>query len=352
MESAEIVMYPDRETVVKVLKASACLLSMQIADCVANGVRNLIIVVGNDDNATEFNLVPLETAPESRSPREKGALEDAEKLRKDLATYWLYEGEKSLASISPPTISVMTLQRRPLKSFDYFPRLPPELQDMIWEFALRVPRVLTLTNRDDELSLLTNRQPALASVCQASRRVAQSQVYRQFPDQEDFITYYNPAIDTVRLDLFDEEFYGSELRAFSKYNIESLGIDWEYGLKAFFASDAKLFSGLREIVILIGRTRLSCEIEMVPISETAPERPDLDYEWQQTKRMRNYANGLREDMEKVSKKWKAYQRRRVRQGKSSPDWIVPSVRIAYMKPIYENVTPYSYESCSYRRKCL
>jgi hypothetical protein len=45
-------------------------------------------------------------------------------------------------------------------------------------------------------------------------------------------------------------------------------------------------------------------------------------------------------MEKVSKKWKTYQRKRVRQGKSSPGCVVPAVRITWMILVDENVGTY------------
>jgi hypothetical protein len=53
---------------------------------------------------------------------------------------------------------------------------------------------------------------------------------------------------------------------------------------------------------------------------------------------------LRENMEKKSKEWKTYQRRRSKQGKSSPDWIVPIVKLAVIHNISETVSPYSYEN--------
>jgi hypothetical protein len=80
---------------------------------------------------------------------------------------------------------------------------------------------------------------------------------------------------------------------------------------------------------------------MVPIPEEQPPRGQV-YEWSKTSLARAYAKDLREDLEKTSKKWKAYQKRRVKQGKSSPDWVVPKVEVAYLKPICETMSPYSY----------
>jgi hypothetical protein len=49
---------------------------------------------------------------------------------------------------------------------------------------------------------------------------------------------------------------------------------------------------------------------------------------------------LREDLERVSKKWKSYQRGRLRKGKVSKDWEVPKVRVAWMRAVTETVSPY------------
>lgn len=43
---------------------------------------------------------------------------------------------------------------------------------------------------------------------------------------------------------------------------------------------------------------------------------------------RKYAQDLRKDVERVSKKGKVYQEKRAQVGKPSPDWNVPTGRIA------------------------
>ncbi|CZR51608.1 uncharacterized protein PAC_01485 [Phialocephala subalpina] len=61
-----------------------------------------------------------------------------------------------------------------------------------------------------------------------------------------------------------------------------------------------------------------------------------------TQRALWYVQHLRSDMEKASKKWKAYQRRREKAGKSGSDWTPPQVVLGRMRPITEVVNPYSY----------
>jgi hypothetical protein len=113
--------------------------------------------------------------------------------------------------------------------------------------------------------------------------------------------------------------------------IESLGLPCGHGKPTgilFSGSHAKMFTGLKEIVVIMGRTRFCGEQELVAVD-------DITFAWNPplVKWAQDYVDFLRADMERVSKRWKTYQRMRVRQGKFSPDWVVPSVRIAWMMPM-------------------
>jgi hypothetical protein len=43
---------------------------LEIIQCARNGLRELMFVVGNDDDLSEIELVPIEEDPVLRSPRE------------------------------------------------------------------------------------------------------------------------------------------------------------------------------------------------------------------------------------------------------------------------------------------
>ena len=223
-----------------------------------------------------------------------------------------------------------------LTSFHKFPDLPHELQNLVWKFAARKPKVLTLMvpwDKGDHFELIQCRS-GLETACRASRRFAvQPQARRQLPLKHK-IKYFVPAVDTIRIDVFrfalDGELYAT-LRNISKLGIESLGLPCGHGQPAgilFSGSHAKMFTGLKEIVVILGRTRWCGEQELVAVNDT-------NFNWNPSlvKWALDYVDFLRADMEKVSKKWKTYQRKRVRQGKSSSDWVVPSVRIAWMMPM-------------------
>jgi hypothetical protein len=223
-----------------------------------------------------------------------------------------------------------------LTSFHKFPDLPHELQNLVWKFAARKPKVLTLMvplDKSDHFELIQCRS-GLETACRASRRFAvQPQARRQLPLKHK-IKYFVPAVDTIRIDVFrfalDGELYAT-LRNISKLGIESLGLPCGHGQPAgilFSGSHAKMFTGLKEIVVILGRTRWCGEQELVAVNGT-----NLNWNLLLVKWALDYVDFLRADMEKLSKKWKTYQRQRVRQGKSSPDWVVPSVRIAWMMPV-------------------
>jgi len=133
-------------------------------------MKDAIIVIGNDDDASEVTLVPLSLNESQWTPREKGARGVVAQLLKDLVEHWGDLGNGHLFTASPPNILAMTVQRVPTISFPQFQKLPVELQNMVWACAAQQSRIITAINRkDDENYLGTTRQPSLLSVCRASR---------------------------------------------------------------------------------------------------------------------------------------------------------------------------------------
>lgn len=317
-----------------------------IADCALAGVREILIVVGNDDDGSEVKLVPLSTDVECMTPREKGAFNEASRIGEELRLHWKRKHEDSdpkYTEQNMPTLRVVTVERKPVTTFPLFQQLPIELQDMVWAFAAYTPRVLTLArdtiNYGSEVARI--RQPALASVCKSSRRVIMSQTLNQLPGTSQ--AHFHPPTDTVHLDCVDV-YEDDNWREFSKLKIQSLALDWDYARMFFSASDAKLFNGLREIVIIASDSSYDYERTLVTMEENCtlphPPRPTGEIELYVQSR---YVHRLRIELEKLSKKWKSYQRRRVKQGKVSPDWIVPTVRLVHLKALRQVKSPYSYE---------
>ena len=103
----------------------------EVSLCREKGLQDIIIVVGNDDDLSEIILVPLHSDHAQRSDREVIAVTATEIFKQDLADYWTSKGLPSL----PPKLTVMTVQRTPLKTFTLFPLLPMELQLAVWDFA-------------------------------------------------------------------------------------------------------------------------------------------------------------------------------------------------------------------------
>jgi hypothetical protein len=310
----------------------------EVIKCCEQGVREIIFVVGNDDDLSEITLVPLDTDPLRLSARETRAVEAAEEFSSSLGRYW----EQQKVSCPFPIFKVMTVQRKPLKEFTLFPRLPTEIQLSIWDFAsVNYPRVLTMITDDDDetgLDVCNYRSLAIAHACKNSRYAIWKGLDLSNVDAK--AIFYEPLNDAI---LLRKQGLGTSYRNFSKKEYKSIAIRFDN--KRFWdtlsAADVKTFTGLERVVILFGNLKASCEMTMVPIPEEQPPRGQV-YEWSKTSLARAYAKDLREDLEKTSKKWKAYQKRRVKQGKSSPDWVVPKVEVAYLKPICETMSPYSY----------
>jgi len=297
----------------------------EVSLCREKGLQDIIIVVGNDDDLSEIILVPLHSDHAQRSDREVIAVTATEIFKQDLADYWTSKGLPSL----PPKLTVMTVQRTPLKNFTLFPLLPMELQLAVWDFAAHAyPRVIAMKPEHEE----NYRPHAITHTCRASRDVIwQGLLLREA--KRPYI-FCDSKHDTVLL-----RNDGSNFKEFCKKGLKSIAVIYDpFGVN-LTATDAKAFVGLQRIVVLIGKPRARCEMTLELISEHQPPRRQV-CERNKARVPWLYAEFLREDMEKTAKKWKTYQRRRANQGKSSPDWIVPRVEVAYLRPVCETVSPY------------
>jgi len=84
------------------------ILTQELARCVDGGLRNLMIVVGNDDEMSEITLVPVERNA-VQDPRVKGAFHEADRLRTDLEKYCeerSNEDDMGVKTMALPSIQV------------------------------------------------------------------------------------------------------------------------------------------------------------------------------------------------------------------------------------------------------
>lgn len=169
-----------------------------------------------------------------------------------------------LRSIPAPTITLMTVKRAPLKSFTRFSDLPLEIQHMIWKFAYFRPRMLTVAYSYNELGILNYRQPAVAHACHFGHELSRREEAFMLEGDSSYFTSYNPNIDTLCL-----HFNGAPARAFNGLCAPSIALPYDVwkGKRTFTGADAKTFSDLKEIVLLVGRQRGGCEVELLPILE-------------------------------------------------------------------------------------
>lgn len=333
------------------------LTTKQIAECTLAGLRKLLIVVGNDGDLSEVSFAPLPKR-RFRTPRENQAVLEAQDVEHNLENYWAErrrENNPDFENLALPEIKVVTVKRPDTNVFTQFRRLPNELQDRVWKFALMNPRVITIRTSPNEYnpfrfhsSTTTNHPPALASVCRASRKIALAQTYSEMPPTDwmwshvDRINdppkriWYNSALDTVRLDVFGCDNY----RVCAKFNLETLGIpaDCGYVTLNLLGKHARVFTKVREFVLLSGKPLALCEMALVPISD----KPDGD-EQELLRELEHLAGYLRKELVKASNRWEDYQRQQVKHGRVRPlDWTPPPVRIARMEAIRQAESPYSY----------
>jgi hypothetical protein len=233
-------------------------------------VRKVMIVVGNDDDLSEVILIPFDKPLGERSAREQKAFMEVCSLRRSVKRHWAEHVQSTypeFRTVLAPAVTLMTVKRAPLKSFPRFPDLPVEIQYMILRFAYFRPRMLNIvySKAHNGLSILNYRQPAVTHACHVGHDL-QRKEQGLMVDNTDYYTNYSPDIDTVCL-LFNR----APPRKFSKLNVSSIAIPFDWRGLQFTAADAKMFTGLEEIVLLVGRQRAGCNVELLPILELGPD---------------------------------------------------------------------------------
>lgn len=298
----------------------------EIMACAEKGLKEVILVVGNEDDLSDITLVPAKPFSQSPSDAFYQAERNAQALRAAL----------TLKSPAPPTVKIMTPKRLPLQSFSFFPKLPQEIQNMIWHHASIVPRVISIEHTGglgcDECQIKNVRAPSLLHVCRASRTIQQAQYTRPIDlrGEDRLYRYYNHALDTVHLPM-----YGINPAKLAGYR--SVAVSNSYSsCDRFTGKEAKALR-CEEIVILaekgaLKRTR-RCELELEPVKKPAQRDYDATY----------FAKtSLEWSMGKRSESWKKYQAKRRAKGLVTLDWVMPEVKVARLKAVTQIVSPYDY----------
>jgi hypothetical protein len=173
--------------------------------------------------------------------------------------------------------------------------------------------------------LATNRQPALARVCRASRRLALGVKCRKL--RPSLLDFYNPTTDIVRI-----EGKGSFLiQYFRKYPIASLGIPFAKDIRLavllddYLSAFARHFRDLRELVVLLGHR--VAQRKVIPIS-IAKDTITL-----QSSDLQKFVKSLRNYLDRASQAHGEFQIKQKRKGITVPDWPVPDVKVVYMQEI-------------------
>lgn len=293
-----------------------------------DGLSEVILVVGNDDNLPEATFVPVEFSLDHEGERFKQAR---------LATTCLRE-TLSILSPSPPTIKLMTVQRVPLKSFVRFPKLPLELQRHILGYALQSPRVIEIEHvgglEGSQCSVIRRRVPALLHVCRNSRVFALTHLAKI--QDGTGLGYFNPELDTFLIPQFGAN-YSRTFPSWAR-GVKSIAIRSNHRITdAFSGHDAKGFrDNVREIVVIYDKGRADCELQLGEVHRSEDSWNSRIYEAE------HHAEALKLDIVKLERKWRKYVNQRVARGLSSTHWTVPSVRIARLQAVSHTLSPYKY----------
>lgn len=230
--------------------------AQQIVDCWKSGLRKVLLVVGNDDDIPEVNLVPLNLAPEQETYRYRQARLAAEALQRAtdvLCLQSIASGDCKLDQLPRVTIDVMTVERQPCASFSRFSSLPTEIQTVVWDLALRVPRVIENECGEifDDRNCIVNRHvPPLLHVSRHSRALALKHL-KVLPTEElqhnqpKSHGYYNPMLDVLLLARQGHNIISDTASVERQAVLEDCEVP--------FDPEYALHSGAKEIVVVGGK---------------------------------------------------------------------------------------------------
>lgn len=298
----------------------------EIMSCARNGLKELIIVVGNNDDLTDITLVPAEPLFQSTSDIFYQALLKAKALIAALAV---------LNMGTPPTVKVMTPLRLPLKLFPHFPKLPVEIQHLIWHHASNIPRVISVEHTGGlecgDAKIKNVRAPSLLHVCRQSRAIQEAKYLWPINIRGDQpYRYYNPLIDTIHLPM-----YGQSYARWCGFR--AIAVENSYSFHDRFSGKEAKALCCDKIVILtegvLGKRMKRCEL----VLDEAPKPKDgkWDCEW-------HAKEHLEWSMNEKLEAWNKYIAKRRLKGLESEEWVVPRVEVARLEAVTQTVSPYSY----------
>jgi hypothetical protein len=148
--------------------------------------------------------------------------------------------------------------------------------------------------------------------------------------------YFNPELDTFLIPQFGTRYS----RSFPPWarGVKSIAIHSHHrDIEVFSGSDAKGFrDDVREIVVVYGKGRADCEIQLGEV-----DRPEGSWN-SEIYEAEGHAEALKHDIVKVERKWMKYANQRVARGLIGKHWIVPSVRTARLQVVSHTLSPYKY----------
>lgn len=148
--------------------------------------------------------------------------------------------------------------------------------------------------------------------------------------------YFNPELDTFLIPQFGTR-YSRRFPSWAR-GVKSIAIHSHHrDIDVFSGNDAKGFrDDVREIVVVYGKGRADCEIQLGEVDRPKGIWNSEIYEAE------DQAESLKHDIVKVERKWRKYMNQRVARGLISKHWIVPSVRTSRLQVVSHTLSPYKY----------
>lgn len=245
----------------------------------------------------------------------------------------------------PPVIKVMKVKsrREPIISFPQFSRLPQELQNEVWSYVSET-RQLICIERSAGLHGVQDRiwprcQPALLSVCQASRSIAMKKLTLIPWTSDAKPGYYNKSLDVVVMPKFNRiaiDFEGWEIKYVGLPLQGSMDRDHVFLYR---------IEGIKKVFLVVGECLPNAEITLVPFTglyeigkNGKPMFSDLYY----------YAQGKiyarQKQLKEAAARFEASEERSAELGEPrAPKWDAPAVKAAKVVAVPRVASPYSYD---------